>query len=222
MITRKTLYNRLYKTDTAVLTSKFGSPRPNGRTHMGEDSDDITGNNPKIYMPFYGIVTHLRNELTDDRGRYVEIKVGNWYILIQHLQSIGVLKGQRIEKGKLLCVQGGSGKTMTQYASHLHYEFAKYPMGDLLRKSINPTSLMGFYTTFVEPKYPTKTVIVKDLNIRTNPGLNGTIIGKAEMGKAYTIFETVTKDGYVWGRIDWTLNEWIAIKKADGSKVYAK
>ena len=220
MLSRNALYKKLYKTNTAVLTSRFGAPRPNGRTHKGEDADDITGNNPKIYMPFYGVVTKVRNTLSDDRGKYVEIKFQNWYLLIQHLQSVSVKVGQRVEMGKLLCVQGGSGRTLTQYASHLHYEFAKYPMGDSRRVPLNPT--IHFYPLFVEKKYPVKEVVVSDLNIRVGHGLSAPKLGKyAPLGPT-KIFETALDDGFVWGRIDWVMDYWIALRTADGRKVYVK
>ena len=223
MITRKTLYKKLYKTNTAVLTSKFGSPRPGGRTHKGEDSDDITGNNPRIYMPFYGVVTKVRNTLSDDRGKYIEIKFQNYYLLCQHLQSISVVVGQRVPMGKFIALQGGSGHSgLTQYASHLHYEFAKYPMGDSRRVSLNPASLTGFYNTFIEKKYPVKQVVVSDLNIRTGPGLNFPTTGKHAPSGSVRIFQTVLKDGYYWGKIDWALELWVALRTADGKRVYVK
>jgi len=173
-------------------------------------------------MSFYGVVTQVHNELTNDRGKWIEIKFQNWYMLLQHLNSISVKVGQRVPMGKLLCVQGGSGRTLTQYASHLHYEFAKYPMGDPRRVSINPTSLTGFYTTFIEKKYPIKEVVVSDLNLRKGPGLEAAKVGKyAPLGPT-PVFETVLKDGFYWGMVDWVMKYWVALRTADGRKVYVR
>ena len=219
MITRKQFLKGIYKTDTAVLTSPFGAPRPGGRTHLGEDADDITGDHPKLYAPYNCIVTHVRNTLTDDRGKFLEIKVGSWYILMQHDFEIGVRDGQRVAAGKLLGIQGGSGKTLDQYRSHLHYEFAKYPYGDARRKAINP--VLYFYPFFTPPKYPVRTVIVSGLRIRAGHSLKSEILGTAAK-RPYTIFDTATQDGYLWGRIDWEKEEWIALKSTDGRKVFAR
>lgn len=131
---------------------------------MGEDADDITGDHPRHYAPYNCIVTHVRNTLTDDRGKFLEIKVGTWYILMQHDFEVRVRDGQRVEAGGLLGIQGGSGRTINQYRSHLHYEFAKYPYGDARRKPINP--VLYFYPFFTPPKYPVKTVVVSGLRIR--------------------------------------------------------
>jgi hypothetical protein len=219
MITRKQLLKGIYGTDTAVLTSPYGAPRPNGRIHVGEDADDITGDHPRLYAPYNCVVTHVRNTLTDDRGKFLEIKVGTWYILMQHDFEIRVRDGQRVEAGGLLGIQGGSGRTINQYRSHLHYEFAKYPYGDARRKPINP--VLYFYPFFTPPKYPVKTVVVSGLRIRAGHYLKAEIISRATK-RAYTIYETVTQDGYVWGRIDWEKDQWMALNSTDGRSVFAK
>ena len=219
MITRKQLYKGIYQTDTAVLTSPYGAPRPNGRIHVGEDADDITGEHPRLYAPYNCVVTNVRNTLSDDRGKFLEIKVGSWYILMQHVYEVRVRKGQRISAGGLLAIQGGSGRTLEQYRSHLHYEFAKYPYGDSRRKPINP--VLYFYPFFSPPTYLSKTVVVSGLRIRAGHYLGAVILGTAEK-RSYTIYETVTEGDYVWGRIDWEKDLWMAIKSTDGRRIFAK
>lgn len=221
MITRKDYYKRIYKSAAGVLTSKYGAPRPDGRTHAGEDSDiTYADDHPKIYAPVNCVVTHARNVLTDDRGKFLELKLGpSLYLILQHDYQISVKDGQRVAEGTLIAVQGGSGRTLNQYKSHIHHEWARYPYGDPRRKPINPN--LYFYPLFTPPKYTVKTVVVDGLRIRSGASLTAPKVGTA--GKqAYTIFETVTADGFVWGRIDWVLDQWIALRSADGTKVFAK
>lgn len=220
MITRKTLMSKVYKNSSGVLTSPYGWRAWQNRTHRGEDWDSTMSEAPKLYVPFNGIVQSIRTALTDDRGKYVEIKIGPWYLLFQHLATVSVKKGQRVVAGSLMAVQGGSGKTLNQYKSHSHVEWAKYPMGDSRRVALDP--VVKFYPFFTAPVYPTKTVVVSDLRIRTGHGTDAPTTGKYAELKAYTIYETVLDDGYYWGRIDWVLNLWIALKTADGKRVYAK
>ncbi len=56
----------------------------------------------------------------------------------------------------------------------------------------------------------TVTVLVDNLNIRTNAGIFAATVGKAENGKTYTVYETKETQGYLWYRIG--DNQWIAGK----------
>jgi hypothetical protein len=92
-------------------------------------------------------------------------------------------------------------------------------MGDPRRIALNP--VYGLYLTFIPPKYPTKKVIVSDLHIRQGHSVKGKALGYIDLGPI-EIFEQYVQDGYVWGRIDWVLDQWIALRSTDGKKVYAK
>ena len=220
MITRKTLMYKVYKNTSGVMTSPFGWRAWQNRTHRGEDWDSTLSEAPKLYVPFNGVVNNIRTALADDRGKYVEIKIGSWYLLFQHLAQINVARGQRVLAGKQFAVQGGSGKTLTAYKSHSHVEWAKYPIGDSRRVALDPA--LKFYPVFTAPTYQTKTVVVSDLNIRIGHGTAATITGKHAELKPYTIYAQALGDGFVWGCIDWVLDYWIALKTADDKKVYAK
>lgn len=223
MITRKALQTKIYKTSSVALTSAYGTPRPGGRTHEGEDWDvTIADDHPKLYAPYNGIITYVRDILSSERGKIVEIKIAGtpWYALIQHDYKISVKKGQRVTAGTLIAIQGGSGTTINQFKSHVHIELSKRPYGDPLRKPVNPN--VYFYPFFNPPKWPIKTVVVSDLRIRKGHSIDAEWTGKYADLKAYVIYDTVLEDGYYWGRIDWVLDLWIAIKTAAGKKVYAK
>ena len=66
------------------------------------------------------------------------------------------------------------------------------------------------------------TVVVSDLNIRRGHGTDAEKTGRYMPLGLCTIYDKVLDDGFIWGRIDWTDNLWIALCTADGKKIYVK
>lgn len=160
-------------------------------------------------------------------GNYVNIDHGtsggrHYYTIYGHLlKGLVVKKGQQVRKGQLLGYMGNSGYSNGQ---HLHFELRAG--SNTKSSSIDPLSYLaienqGLYvnpnTKFPDrikyrqvgigiavPRDTTKDqieVITPTLRARASAGLNGKVLGKANMG-IFNILDETRVDGYVWAQIE--------------------
>ena len=73
---------------------------------------------------FDGTVVGINTSLSTPRGRYVMVKNDDYNIiaLYQHLSSISVAIDDKINKGDIIGIIGGTGTSENQYPVHLHFE----------------------------------------------------------------------------------------------------
>lgn len=121
--------------------AEFGYAR--GRLHAGVDIGGYTPD--ECYAASDGIVDYIKNDCSGAEGRAIYIKRSNgWEHVYFHLQSIRVKVGQKITKGQLIGIRGGSGFGYEGleidgggYSIHLHFEVRK-PNGE----PVNPRSIL--------------------------------------------------------------------------------
>ena len=88
------------------------------------DGVDIPVGNGYCYSMFDGTVVGINTSLSTPRGRYVMVKNDDYNIiaLYQHLSSISVAIDDKINKGDIIGIIGGTGTSENQYPVHLHFE----------------------------------------------------------------------------------------------------
>lgn len=101
------------------VSSKFGVPRSNGRTHKGIDIAVATGTT--VYA--YAAGTVEIKDYHSSRGNYIKINHGNgtytWY---EHLSSFKVSKNDKVSSGQIIALTGNTGDSS---GPHLHFELWK-------------------------------------------------------------------------------------------------
>lgn len=160
-----------------------------------------------------GTVVELRSDCTGyedgSYGNYVLLKHDNgFYTMYAHgaYGTMQVALGQRVTKGQRLLYMGNTGHS---FGGHLHFE-VRQPDGYMidpepylnadLPSVITPNVERNIYRDQVE-------VLDEDLRVRSDAGLNGSILGFASKG-FYNYFEVKTADDYSWYKID--DGQWIA------------
>jgi murein DD-endopeptidase MepM/ murein hydrolase activator NlpD len=87
-----------------------------GEFHAGIDLAAATGTPVKATAPgvvrFAGAAAGYGNSVVLDHGTGVESRYG-------HLDTVGVARGQRVERGQAIGLSGNTGRST---APHLHYE----------------------------------------------------------------------------------------------------
>jgi murein DD-endopeptidase MepM/ murein hydrolase activator NlpD len=111
----------------ARVLSPYG---PRGRKfHQGVDLLQTRGGGDPIYAAADGRVAEAGVER--GYGRMVLLEHANgWFTRYGHMRSIGVKKGQWVEKGRQIGIVGGTGHATTP---HLHFEILT-PQ----RRTVNP------------------------------------------------------------------------------------
>jgi len=109
--------------DDGNLTSGFGSrvpPAPGASSnHLGLDFAVPVGSAVVSALP--GIVSLLG--YSSERGNYITIDHGEGLsTTYQHLQSYGVMQGQKVNEGQKIALSGNSGRST---GPHLHFEMAQ-------------------------------------------------------------------------------------------------
>ena len=122
---------------SAYITSIYGYERSDGKIHKGLDMiSDVGDRYVKAIMG--GIVSFVGYD-ADGFGNYVSIlqNDGN-KALYCHLQSYSVTKGDKIEEGQIIGIEGTTGNST---GIHLHLEIRKSPYNTA--DHINPATVLG-------------------------------------------------------------------------------
>jgi murein DD-endopeptidase MepM/ murein hydrolase activator NlpD len=129
----------------SVMTAPWGEDR-GGRRHAGQD---WAGGNNKILAANSGVVTDVEAGCSDNvysscgggYGNFIDIQsTVSGKIMVHryaHLQSVSVSKGQQIQKGQLLGIEGNSGRSRGR---HLHFEI-RYGAGYDFGSTIDPVTV---------------------------------------------------------------------------------
>jgi murein DD-endopeptidase MepM/ murein hydrolase activator NlpD len=139
------------------------------------------------------------------------------YSRYAHLEQRMVKKGDHVEVGQGIGVIGHTGgEKLGRNWEHLHFDICvsdiladdrRGPMywpgadGRAVRQNfIDPVTFLRLH---IQPDESVLWVESTDtLNVRKEPGLNGSIIGKLKPGTRLDIYaQTIEKDGYYWGLI---------------------
>lgn len=230
MINRNEFLEELFNTTQFKITSDYGYQAWRGRVHRGNDIILPNDRYGKIYAPCNCIVTAVG--YTAIRGYYLELLIAFRgkirYAFLQHLKkdSTRVKVGQRVRKGAYLCNIGNTGSST---GPHLHLEFTyvsyRVTPGRIPMPPFDSAKYgAGFYSNFYWPTYYKLTAMKEGIRIRTYPDIDDpkNIVGDLVKGKAYTVYDKKTADGFTWARLDWVDREWSAIRSTDGTIVLMK
>ena len=93
--------------------------------HVGYDYRASVGT--ELVSPFDGEVISVVSELWSSYGRQIFILKSDGTVTAHfaHLSRVNVKQGQKVRKGDLIGLSGGSGATENTYAPHLHLGLAK-------------------------------------------------------------------------------------------------
>lgn len=138
-------------------------------------------------------------------GNQVVINHGNGYkTRYAHLKqnSVPVKNGDSVQAGQVIGYMGATG---TVTAGHLHFEVIKdnnvidpydYIFGDKTFELLNVTPVVERDANKDQLR-----VLVSDLNVYVNTGINEQVIGLAIENGIYNYYETKSVDGYTWYKI---------------------
>lgn len=120
-----------YIEDVSRVTSVFGEPRSNG-PHRGVDvKQGISGSQPdaKVYATVEAEIEYVSEGYNYGRGKNVIMKFtdGNNIMRLraQHLKSISCKKGDKVNPGTLIGIEGATGDCVGQYPEHTHFELVR-------------------------------------------------------------------------------------------------
>jgi peptidoglycan hydrolase-like protein with peptidoglycan-binding domain len=110
----------LYGVAPSDLTPNFGDPRPNGRTHEGEDIMAVKGT--PIVSPTAAVVLRLETGVDEGNAVYTA-NPGGESLVYMHLDHFGegVVAGEVLQPGSLIGYVGNTGNASSGPA-HLHFE----------------------------------------------------------------------------------------------------
>lgn len=209
-----------YKSIGWYITSPYGTRT--GRYsgfHRGVDF----GGKPcgaDIKTPYSGVVVAAKTSGMGTWGNTVCIALdpdGDYISLNAHLQSIKVIRGERVERGDVIGTNGGTNHSGANYACHIHYEILKNNGTAPWRGDhINPET----FELKQAPEKPSdkfevgQAVINKtthNINIRQAPSTNQKITGRVIPGERVQIVRHkdngVKVGGYYW----WYIGDgWVA------------
>ncbi len=156
----------LFGVDKTDISPNFGDPRPNGRTHEGEDIMAVKGT--PIVSPTPAVVMQIGTGASS--GNYVStINPGGEIFVYMHLDHFaeGLVQGQALKTGDLIGYVGNTGDAAGG-PSHLHLEIHDngvptdpyprlgnaFPSADrmtylsaILTQTSDPTALSSFLVT---------------------------------------------------------------------------
>lgn len=192
-----------YGTRTYYNTSKKAmvTDYHTGLDIVGDDSTSVCAS----YAGTVAVSTRVAGGLTAEWGNYVRVDSPNgtrrYYC---HLASRCVKAGDKVDEGTQLGVMGGTGKTDTSYAAHLHYE-----VRSAAGATLAPFTDLGIANT--APAYYTQSaphstaadavqVTAAVLNVRSAPGVSYGRVGTVRSGEVLTLAERAGDWGYVAGK----------------------
>ena len=134
------------------LTPNFGDPRPNGRTHEGEDIMAVKGT--PIVSPTAAVVLNLETGVDEGNAVYTA-NPGGESLVYMHLDHFGegVVAGEVLQPGSLIGYVGNTGNASSGPA-HLHLEVhnsAGVPTDPFprLTAEFTPAQKISFLTTIL-------------------------------------------------------------------------
>ena len=115
-----------YKSLGWYVTSPYG-PRTGAYAgfHRGVDFGGFPCGAP-VQSPFDGVVTAAMTSGMGTWGNTVCVKISEEYTTLNaHLQKILVKEGQRVKRGDIIGLNGGTNHSGANYACHVHFEVQK-------------------------------------------------------------------------------------------------
>jgi hypothetical protein len=138
-------------------------------------------------------------------GNYVKLKhLDNdvtYFTYYAHLMQASVAAGQNIDSGAVL---GYSNNTGASTGPHLHFGLRKSEQGDLFRGYVDPLPYLTVQTG-QENEMPGAVllpdmifeVIVDELNVRSGPSINFSIVEKIKKGKTVSATKLFSEGAWV-------------------------
>ena len=216
----------LFRNYDPYVTSPYGyRTHPITKIYTKHDGVDYGTYDKKL--PTYAIEdgSVVRTGYTNTNGNFVYVTYPrlNKNAIYQHLDSISVKNGQKVDSNTII---GYTGKTGSATGIHLHFGF--FPTSDQ-----NKDWYSKNWINFEEYDYPeltkqvgtpvsrdtnNKQIEVKVNELRARNAPNGEILGYINLG-IYNIIDSETNYGYTWYKTH--ENYWIAYNK-DWEVLYEK
>lgn len=187
--------------DKPNRNDEFGSPRPNGRIHAGNDIDAAVGSPITANVP--GKV--ISASVVSGYGNLVQVKLADGTIeRLAHLDTMSVKAGDTVKPGEKLGTVGRSGVKDSNVPTHVHVEFTKtvsagpvYSTAKLQETRIDPSTILNgsngqLHAQYTNPQDASK-VVTNQQPAANKPAANTGNQGSSPtpvVGNSYTPGET--------------------------------
>ncbi len=149
------LYNGTYR-----ITSPYGKRNlPNGDNRFHPGIDYVGVSSKEIIAPTNGVIVSSqiitnKNNTTSEWGNYIKMDdLNGYHLFFCHLSKRLVTKGQIVEKGQVLGIEGNTGYVVGKPGDHLHFEVRKIKDGTTINPDEYFKILLKWYSDAVQKKY---------------------------------------------------------------------